>query len=110
MLEHVISYRSMFDPTEKEMMTITDGFVSRYSDLMLETRMMSDVLTPHILTAALKEATDYRDFSETIVKKIVECDVQCAMFPQMADHSLREMNYFVRLLKKQSDIVGELEK
>jgi len=110
MLEHVISYRSMFDPTEKEMIAIADGFVHRYSDLMRETRMMNDALTSHILAAALKEAMDYRDFSEVVTKKIVACELQCAMFPLMADHSLREMNYFVRLLKKQSDIVGELEK
>jgi len=108
MLEHVISYRSMFDPTEKEMLTIADGFVRRYSDLMRETRMMNDVLAPHILTAALKEAMDYRDFSETIVKKVVACDIQCAIFPQMADHSLREINYFIRLLKRQSDIASYL--
>ena len=106
MLEHVISYRAMLDPTEKEMIAISDDFVRRYSNLMRETRMMNDMLTPHILTTALKEATDYRDFNETVVKKIVECKVQCAMFPQMADHSLREMNYFVKLLKQQLDLTN----
>ena len=108
MLEHVFSYRSMFDPTEKEMIAIADGFVRRYSDLMRETHMMNDVLTPHILAVALKEAMDYRDFIETVAKRVAACEVQSAMFPQMVDHSLREMNYFVRLLKQQSDIANYL--
>ncbi|MCL2857769.1 MAG: DUF2935 domain-containing protein [Oscillospiraceae bacterium] len=105
-LEHVVSYRSMFDPTEKEMIAIADGFIQRYSSLMRETRMMNDMLKPHILAAALKEVIDYRDFSETVAKKVAYCEVQCAMFPLMADHSLREVNYFARLLKKQLDIAN----
>jgi len=108
MLEHVITYRNMFDPTEKEMIAISDGFAQRYSDLMLETRMMNDALTPHILAAVLKETIDYRNFSETIVKRIVDCELQSAMFPQMADHALREINYFVRLLKQQHDVATHL--
>ena len=103
MLEHVVSYRNMFDPTETEMIAISDGFMHRYTSLMRETSMMNDALTPHILTAVQKEAIDYRDFSEAVVKKIVACELQCAIFPQMADHWLREMNYFVRLLQKQAD-------
>jgi len=107
MLEHTTAYRHMFDPTEKEMIAISDGFTQRYSDLMRETRMMSDVLVPHILAEVLKETINYRDFVETIVKKIVNCEIQSAIFPQMADHSLREMNYFVRLLKQQLNIVND---
>jgi len=107
-LEHVMTYRNMFDPTEKEMIAISEGFAQRYSDLMRETRMMSHVLTPHILAAALKETIDYRDFLESVVKKIVDCEIQSAIFPQMADHALREINYFVRLLKQQSDVSNHL--
>ena len=106
MLEHVVSYRNMFDPTEREMIAISDGFMHRYTNLMRETRMGDDVLTPHILAAMLKEATDYRDFSEVVVKKIVACEMQSAIFPQMADHSLREMNYFVRLLRQQFEVAS----
>ena len=107
-LEHVYSYRNMFDPTETEMAATVDGFMRRYTDLMRETRMMNDALSQHILDAALKEVMDYRDFNEIVVKKIVDCEIQSAMFPQMTDHSLRELNYFVRLLKQQSDIANYL--
>ena len=109
MLERMISFRSMFDPTEKEMVTIADGFAHRYSHLMLETRMMGDALTPHVLTAALKEVVDYRDFMDAVVENIVACKIQSAMLPQMADHSLRETNCFIRLLKQQIDIANSLQ-
>ena len=103
-LERVLSLRHMFDPTEKEMMAIADGFAHRYFSLMQETRMMSDTLTPRILDTALKEAIDYRDFSETVVKMMVDCKIQSSMLPQMADHALRETNYFIRMLKKQAAV------
>jgi len=107
-LEQVHINRTMFDPTEKEIIDISDGFMRRYSKLMRETRMMRDALAHHNFDAALKEIMDYRDFNETVVKRLAACEIHSGVLPQMADHLLREINYFVRLLKKQSDVANYL--
>ena len=104
MMEHVVCYRNMLDPSETELLAIIDGFAHRYTDLMRKTRMIDDVMAMHSLSAALKEMMDYRDFVESLVGKIVACEVMSAMFPQMVDHSLREVNYFTRLLRQQYEM------
>ena len=73
-------------------------FIADIAKLM-EMAKTSTGETIHSVTAdTLQETQKYRDFKDAGASGIGECKISSIILPLMADHVLREANYFIRLL------------
>ena len=98
MLEHAVFIRGLLDPAENELINTANNFATEYAKLMEVAKAATDE-TIHTVTAdTLQETEKYRDFKDAGAKGIGECKIRSVILPLMADHVLREANYFIRLL------------
>jgi hypothetical protein len=103
MAEHAKFIRGLLDPTEVELFNIADRFGHEFDKLTIESREALDramAADCSRLTADSLQATmDIRDFKAQGTAGLLECKIKSIIIPLLADHTLREANHFLRLLK-----------
>jgi len=75
-------------------------FAKEYSELINQAKAATDMTISNVTNIALQETLNYRDFKEAGTKGIDECKIRSIILPLLADHVLRESNYYIRLLKQ----------
>ena len=97
MMEHALFIRGLLDPTEEELIDTADGFADDYQKLLMQARDTHDMT---ILTAnALEATTRYQSFKTAGTIGIKDCKIKSLILPLLADHVLREVNHYLRILK-----------
>lgn len=102
MAEHAKFIRGLLDPTEEELFNAADDFGKEFDQLTREAKDAMDMTRPlqHDLTEVTIRATrDIRDFKAQGTEGILECKVRSIIIPLLGDHTLREANHYLRLLK-----------
>ncbi len=101
--EHALFIRGLLDPCEEELFNIADRFEDEFEELVCESRNAMDRTMP----GALEDLTDeslaatrrIREFKAQATEGLLECKIRSIILPLLADHTLREANHFIRLLK-----------
>lgn len=101
MAEHAKFIRGLLDPTEEDLIAAASNFGSEFDQLTAEALAAMDNTVPFSkITADSLEATKaIRDFKAQGTQGILECKVKSIIIPLLGDHTLREANHFLRLLK-----------
>lgn len=86
----------MLDPSEKELKKSVMEFAMEFEKLVERSIKCEGV--EELIKESLHETLELKDFKEQSVKGILECEVSSIIFPLLADHVLREANYYIRKL------------
>lgn len=102
MAEHAKFIRGLLDPTEEELLRAADNFGKEFDELTCEAKEAMELGRPsvHSVTERSLSATkDIRDFKAAGTEGILECNIKSIIIPLLADHTLREANHYLRLLR-----------
>lgn len=101
MAEHSKFIRGLLDPTEDELIETANNFAHEFDQLTKESLNAMNMTIPvDKVTADTIRATEaIRDFKAQGTKGLIECKVKSIIIPLLGDHTLREANHFLRLLK-----------
>jgi hypothetical protein len=101
MAEHAKFIRGLLDPTERELFNLADDFGEEFDQLTKEAIAAMDRTIPaHEVTEDSKRATiAIRDFKAQATEGLLDCNIRSIIIPLLGDHTLREANHFLRLLR-----------
>jgi len=102
MAEHSVFIRGLLDPTEDELINTANNFGHMFDKLTREAIESMDKSIP-----SLSEVTDDSYKATVAISKfkaqgtqgLVECKIKSIIIPLLGDHTLREANHYLRLLK-----------
>lgn len=102
--EHAKFIRGLLDPTEDELFQAANNFGNEFDTLTAASKAAIDATMPvkKVTDDNLKATQRIRDFKAQGTNGILECNVKSIIIPLLADHTLREANHYLRLLKKYS--------
>ncbi|MZK52820.1 DUF2935 domain-containing protein [Clostridium beijerinckii] len=110
MAEHAKFLRGLLDPTEDELINMSNNFGREFDKLTMEAReaMNQSVPLSKVTDDSYKATLAIGKFKEQGTVGLLECKIKSIIVPLLGDHILREANHYLRLLKIFKR-VGELE-
>lgn len=101
MAEHSKFIRGLLDPTEEELIKTANDFGNEFDQLTLASKAAMDRTIPLVkVTEESLQATEaIRNFKAQGTQGLIECKVKSIIIPLLGDHTLREANHYLRLLK-----------
>jgi hypothetical protein len=101
MAEHSKFIRGLLDPTENELINVANNFGNEFDQLTKEAKQAMDMTIPidKVTDDSLKATKEIRDFKAKGTQAILECKIKSIIIPLLGDHTLREANHYLRLLK-----------
>jgi len=101
MAEHSKFIRGLLDPTENELINTADNFGKEFDQLTAEAiAAMDNTASFEKVTAdSLKATAEIRDFKAQGTQGLLNCKIKSIIIPLLGDHTLREANNYLRLLK-----------
>lgn len=101
MAEHAKFIRGLLDPTEEDLIKTANDFGNEFDQLTMEAKEAMDVTCPsnNVTEESLRATKNIRDFKAQGTQGILKCQVKSIIIPLLGDHTLREANHYLRLLK-----------
>lgn len=101
MAEHSKFIRGLLDPTENELMIAANNFGNEFDKLTRESKEAMDKTIPisKVTEDSLKATVEISKFKAQGTQGLLECKIKSIIIPLLADHTLREANHYLRLLK-----------
>lgn len=101
MAEHSKFIRGLLDPSENELFNAANNFGNEFDQLANEAKQAMDksFQGDSVTNDSLKATKEIRDFKAAGTRGILECKIKSIIIPLLADHTLREANHYLRLLK-----------
>jgi len=101
MAEHSKFIRGLLDPTEDELINTANNFAKEFDQLTAEAKAARDMTLPieKVTDDSLKATKAIRDLKAQGTQGLLECKIKSIIIPLLADHTLREANHYLRLLK-----------
>jgi hypothetical protein len=101
MAEHAKFIRGLLDPTENELFQVADNFGKEFDQLTKEAKAAMDLTIPEnkVTAESFKATKEIRDFKAQGTQGILECKIKSIIIPLLGDHTLREANHYLRLLR-----------
>lgn len=101
MAEHSKFIRGLLDPTEEELINTANNFANEFDELTREAKKAMDKCMPisKVTDESLEATKEIRNFKAQGTKGLLECKIKSIIIPLLGDHTLREANNYLRLLK-----------
>lgn len=103
MAEHAKFIRGLLDPSEEELFNTADCFGHEFDKLTCEAKEAMDRTTAtdfsQVTKDSLRATKNIRDFKAQGTDGLLECKIKSIILPLLADHTLREANHYLKLLK-----------
>ncbi len=101
MAEHSKFIRGLLDPSEDALIDTANNFAKEFDKLTEEARKAMDKTIPlqQVTSESLKATEDIRNFKTQGTQGLLNCNIESIIIPLLADHTLREANHYLRLLK-----------
>lgn len=101
MAEHSKFIRGLLDPTENDLIAKANNFGNEFDQLTNQAQMAMDKTLPlaKVTADSLAATEQIKDFKTAGTQGILECKIKSIIIPLLGDHTLREANHFLRLLK-----------
>ena len=99
--EHAEFIRGLLDPQEKSLIKIANDLANEFDELENEAKKVIDKIVPisKLTDDSLKVTTKIVKFKEQGTQGLIECKIKSIILPLLGDHTLREANHYMRLLK-----------
>lgn len=102
MMEHSLFIRGLLDPSEKELVKTANDFACDFENL-LNTAQSYNMKNESLINKTIDNIDKLNDFQIAGVKGLNDCEIKSIILPLLADHTIRESNHFIRLLKSHID-------
>ncbi|SHI64717.1 protein of unknown function [Clostridium cavendishii DSM 21758] len=101
MAEHSKFIRGFLDPTENELIYTANNFGNQFDKLTKEAieAMNASMSISEVTDDSLKATIDISKFKAQGTEGLVNCKIKSIIIPLLGDHTLREANHYLRLLK-----------
>jgi len=101
MAEHSKFIRGLLDPTEGELINTANNFGNEFDKLTKESKEAMDKTIPisKVTQDSLKSTIEIAKFKSQGTQGLIECKIKSIIIPLLGDHTLREANHYLRLLK-----------
>ena len=102
MAEHSVFIRGLLDPTEDELINTANNFGHMFDKLTREAIDSMDKSIPplsKVTDDSYKATVAISKFKAQGTQGLVECKIKSIIIPLLGDHTLREANHYLRLLK-----------
>lgn len=101
MAEHSKFIRGLLDPTEEVLFNVANDFGKEFDKLTEEALEAIDYNIPFekVTKESLKATKAIRDFKAQATEGLLDCNIRSIIIPLLGDHTLREANHYLRLLK-----------
>lgn len=99
MMEHAQFIAGLLDPVECDLIERADGFAETYCKLLEETREKECRVADELMGRTIRTTRNYRDFKAAGTDGITNCKIRSIILPLLADHTLREVNHYLRILE-----------
>lgn len=101
MAEHAKFIRGLLDPTEEDLFNTADNFGNIFDRLTKEALAAMDrsISFNRVTNESLRATRAIRDFKAQATERLLDCDIRSIIIPLLGDHTLREANHFLRLLR-----------
>lgn len=101
MAEHSKFIRGLLDPTENDLISAANNFGNEFDQLTEEARAAMDTTfrEDKVTADSLTATKAIRDFKAQGTQGLIDCKVKSIIIPLLGDHTLREANHYLRLLK-----------
>ncbi len=101
MAEHSKFIRGLLDPQEEDLFNLADHFGDEFDELTKEAREAMDNSVPvaKVTADSLAATKAIRDFKEQGTQGLINCKIKSIIIPLLGDHTLREANHYMRLLR-----------
>jgi hypothetical protein len=102
MAEHSKFIRGLLDPSEDELVQTANDFGNQFDRLTEEAKEAMDMTRPvnnRVTEESLRATRKIRDFKAQATEGILGCKIRSIIIPLLGDHTLREANHYLRLLK-----------
>lgn len=101
MAEHSKFIRGLLDPTEEELIMTANNFANEFDILVMESKEAMDKSLPlsEVTNESLNATIEISKFKAQGTQGILECNIKSIIIPLLADHTLREANHYLRLLR-----------
>ena len=101
MAEHSKFIRGLLDPTEEDLINTANNFGNEFDKLTEEAKEAMNKSMPisEVTDDSLKATMEISKFKEQGTQGLVECKIKSIILPLLGDHTLREANHYLRLLK-----------
>ncbi|APF27780.1 hypothetical protein NPD7_2688 [Clostridium sporogenes] len=101
MAEHSKFIRGLLDPTEDELIKTANNFGNEFDKLTEEAKEAMDnaMAISKVTDDSLKATIEIKKFKAQGTQGLVECKIRSIIIPLLGDHTLREANHYLRLLK-----------
>ncbi|PIH04480.1 DUF2935 domain-containing protein [Clostridium combesii] len=101
MAEHSKFIRGLLDPTEDELIKTANNFGNEFDKLTEEAKeaMDNSMAISKVTDDSLKATKEIKNFKAQGTQGLIECKIKSIIIPLLGDHTLREANHYLRLLK-----------
>lgn len=101
MAEHSKFIRGLLDPTENELIDTANNFGNEFDKLTEEAIKAMNMTLPisEITDDSLKATIKIKEFKKQGTQGLLDCKIKSIIIPLLGDHTLREANHYLRLLK-----------
>lgn len=101
MAEHSKFIRGLLDPTEEELFNAANDFGNLFDQLTKEALAAMDrsISFNRVTNDSLRATRAIRDFKVQATEGLLDCNIRSIIIPLLGDHTLREANHFLRLLR-----------
>lgn len=101
MAEHSKFIRGLLDPTEEDLINIANNFGNEFDELTEEAKEALDMTIPisEVTEESLDATREIRQFKTQATEGLINCQIRSIIIPLLGDHTLREANHYLRLLK-----------
>lgn len=99
--EHAKFIRGLLDPSEEALIKVSNDLANKFDALKKESMGMMDkvMATTKLLEDSIKATMEIIKFKQQGTEGILNCKIKSLIIPLLADHTLREANHYMRLLK-----------
>ncbi|NLJ90176.1 MAG: DUF2935 domain-containing protein [Clostridiales bacterium] len=101
MAEHAKFIRGLLDPSEEELFNVANNFGKEFDELTKDALDAMDMTCPaeSVTKDSLEATKDIRDFKAAATEGLLDCNIRSIIIPLLGDHTLREANHYLRLLR-----------
>ncbi|MFZ5967098.1 MAG: DUF2935 domain-containing protein [Bacillota bacterium] len=99
--EHAQFIRGLLDPSEEELIHTANHFAKEFEGLKKEAEKALDKLSNigKVTEKSMKATKQIRDFKAKGTEGLIQCKIKSIILPLLSDHTLREANHYLSLLK-----------
>lgn len=101
MAEHSKFIRGLLDPTEEQLIEISNTFANKFDELTKAAKAaeQSTYQLAGLTNQTLEETKKIKEFKTQGTEGLLTCKIKSIIVPLLADHVLRESNHYLKILK-----------